>query len=299
MDWLPDEVIGHLRESLDTPDLGGTPYVLGRELGRGGMGTVYAAQDARLGRSVALKALSPVDGGEEAVERLWREARVLARLEHPGIVPIHDAGTLPDGRPYCVMKLVEGRRLDEYLKTLPSLPEWLRVFLRICEPVAFAHSHGVVHRDLKPENIMLGPFGEVLVLDWGVAKSMGQVERVGLVIGSAAYMAPEQRAADDVDPRADCLFAGLPGTGWVVRARARCAPIHPRTRHGTPASSQISECHRAVLRRRALHRSPAGYGSSESLPERLVRILTRHRTLALLILAYLIMRVVILFLVRR
>src|SRR6266436_6094449 len=135
MEWLPDSVIGRLRESLDAPDLSGTPYVLGRELGRGGMGTVYEARDTRLERTVALKALSPLDDTAEAVERLWREARGLARLEPPGIVPIHDVGVLPDGRPYYTMKLVEGRRLDEYLHTNPALSELCRVFLRVCEPV--------------------------------------------------------------------------------------------------------------------------------------------------------------------
>src|SRR5262245_46243239 len=202
MDWLPDKVIDRLRESLDAPDLTGAPYALGRELGRGGMGTVYEAHDHRLGRIVALKALSSLDTGDDAVERLWREARILARLEHPGIVPIHDVGTLPDGRPYYVMKLVQGRRLDEYLRMRPPLPELCRVFLRICEPVAFAHSHGVIHRDLKPENIMLGPFGELLVLDWGVARTLGQAEKAGVVIGTSLYMAPEQREAREVDARA-------------------------------------------------------------------------------------------------
>src|SRR6266568_3189363 len=202
MDWLPDKVIGHLQESLDAPDLAGTPYVLGRELGRGGMGTVYEARDTRLERTVALKALSPLDDSAGAVDRLWREARILARLEHPGIVPIHDVGVLPDGRPYYTMKLVEGRRLDEYLHGRPALAELCRVFLRVCEPLAFAHARGVVHRDLKPENIMLGPFGEVLVLDWGVARSLGQPEPAGLVMGTAGYMAPEQCAGGEVDARA-------------------------------------------------------------------------------------------------
>ncbi len=113
MEWLPDSVIGRLRDMLDSPDLSGTPYVLGRELGRGGMGTVYEARDTRLGRTVALKALSPLDDTAEAVERLWREARILARLEHPGIVPIHDGGVLPDGWALYPRKLVEGRRLEE------------------------------------------------------------------------------------------------------------------------------------------------------------------------------------------
>src|SRR5262249_53581490 len=88
------------------------------------------------------------------------------------------------------------------------LPEICRVFLRICEPVAFAHSHGVIHRDLKPENIMLGAFGELLVLDWGVAKSLGQVERKGIAIGTVGYMAPEQGAGNEVDARADGYSLG-------------------------------------------------------------------------------------------
>jgi serine/threonine protein kinase len=298
MDWLPDKVIHHLRESLDAPDLAGTPYVLGKELGRGGMGTVYEAQDTRLGRTVALKALSPVDTAAEAVERLWREARVLARLEHPGIVPIHDVGTLPDGRPYYVMKLVEGRRLDEYLATRPPLAELCRVFLRICEPVAFAHSHGVIHRDLKPENIMLGAFGEVLVLDWGIAKSPGQAERQGLVIGTAPYMAPEQRAADPVDVRADVY-----SLGWILQAA--CGPasraLRSIARRATEPDPQLRYSEVSAMAAdvvRFLDHLPVS-AHQESWPERLSRILTRHKALALLIAAYLIMRVALFFFVRR
>jgi hypothetical protein len=298
MDWLPDKVIGHLRESLDAPDLEGTPYVLIRELGRGGMGTVYEARDTRLDRPVALKALSPLDGGAEAIERLWREARILARLEHPGIVPIHDVGTLPDGRPYYVMKRVEGSRLDEYLASRPSPGELCRVFLRICEPVAFAHSYGIVHRDLKPENIMLGPFGEVLVLDWGVAKSLGQDERQGLVIGTAGYMAPEQRAAEPVDARADVYSLGClltAAVGPVPRAlqaiARRATESDPRRRY-----QHVSELSADV--ERFLDHLPVT-AHRESWTERLIRILTRHRTLALLILAYLVMRAAIFFLVRQ
>jgi serine/threonine protein kinase len=119
------------------------------------MGIVYLVHDSTLGRKVALKVLN--DPGE---------ARTLASLEHPGIVPVHEAGALPDGRTYYAMKLVEGTRLDAYRASAPSLADRLRIFLRVCEPVAFAHSRGVIHRDLKPENIIIGAFGEVLVLDW-------------------------------------------------------------------------------------------------------------------------------------
>jgi serine/threonine protein kinase len=298
MDWLSDKVIDHLRESLDAPDLSGTTYVLGRELGRGGMGTVYEAYDPRLERAVALKVLSPLDDGAEAVDRLWREARVLARLEHPGIVPVHDVGMLPDGRPYYVMKRVEGRRLDEYLQTRPSLAELCRVFLRVCEPVAFAHAHEVVHRDLKPENIMLGPFGELLVLDWGVAKSLGQAERQGLVIGTADYMAPEQRAAQPVDARADvyslgCLLRSAcgPAPRPLRSIVERATELDPQRRY-----QSVSEMSADVAR--FLDHLPVT-AHRESWPERLVRILTRHKTLTLLILAYLVMRVIVFFLLRR
>jgi len=168
--WLSDAALDHLREATDQPDLAGTPYEIVETLGRGGMGTVYLARDQDLDREVALKV---VHGGSGLAERTVREARILARLEHPGIVPVHDVGTLPDGRVFYVMKRVRGRRLDELAPTL-DLAERLRVFGRICEAVSFAHAHGVIHRDLKPENIMAGPFGEVLVMDWGVAKGLCQ-----------------------------------------------------------------------------------------------------------------------------
>jgi serine/threonine protein kinase len=169
MSGLSDAALHHLREVADLPDLAGTPYEIVEAIGRGGMGTVYRALDHKLDREVALKVVQLADGASGDVDRLLREARVLARLEHPGIVPVHDAGLLPDGRAYYAMKRVRGQRLDEYVRTV-SLPERLRAFERICEAVAFAHAHGVIHRDLKPENVMVGPFGEVLVMDWGVAK---------------------------------------------------------------------------------------------------------------------------------
>ena len=102
------------------------------------------------------------------------EAKILARLEHPNIVPVHDVGTLPDGRVYYAMKLVAGRDLDAHAKANRSLRPLLGVFTKICDAVAFAHSHDIIHRDLKPKNIMVGDFGEVLVLDWGVAKWLHQ-----------------------------------------------------------------------------------------------------------------------------
>jgi serine/threonine protein kinase len=169
---LSDSVLNHLREVVDLPDLSGTRYALEGEIGRGGLGVVYAAYDRDLDRRVALKVMDPE----------WAaEARLIARLEHPAIVPVHETGTLPDGRVYYAMKLVAGGRADRYLDGHPSLGERLRVVQRVGEALAYAHSCGVLHRDLKPQNVMVGAFGEVYVMDWGVAG----------VAGTPAFRAPE------------------------------------------------------------------------------------------------------------
>jgi len=160
--FLDDQALKRLRTAGGLPEFSGTRYVLLEFLARGGMGTVYAAQDQTLNRRVAIKVLDSSDANGELEGRLLREARVLAGLEHPGIVPVHDAGTLADGRVFYVMKFVEGSRVDELLAGNLSLPERLRLFLRICETMSFAHSSGILHRDLKPANVMVGAFGEVL-----------------------------------------------------------------------------------------------------------------------------------------
>jgi serine/threonine protein kinase len=149
--WLSDRALDRLREAAGRPDLSGTRYEALEVLGRGGMGTVYRAHDRALGLDVALKvvtlpeaaAADAAHGADTAdAERLLAEARILARLEHPGLVPVHDAGTLADGRAFYAMKLVRGRRLDDYAAEA-ALPERLRVFERVCEAVAFAHAQGV------------------------------------------------------------------------------------------------------------------------------------------------------------
>src|SRR6202795_2701791 len=170
MKSLSDKVIERLRAGAELPDLSGTRYRVLERLARGGMGVVYAAEDETLERRVALKVLDVPGTDGDLANRLMREARVLARLEHPGIVPVHDVGTLADGRVFYAMKFVEGQRLDKMIETVEAVPDRLRLFLRICDALAFAHARGVLHRDLKPANVMVGPFGEVLVMDWGLAK---------------------------------------------------------------------------------------------------------------------------------
>jgi eukaryotic-like serine/threonine-protein kinase len=243
MMFLSDKALDRLRDTSNLPDLQGTRYTLLHNVARGGMGVVYAALDTKLDRRVALKVLDAPDRNSELARRLLREAQVLARLEHPGIVPVHDVGTLQDGRVFYTMKLVEGQRLDQHIQAIECISDRLRLFLRICDAVAFAHAHGVIHRDLKPANVMVGPFGEVLVLDWGLAKILNApapssadtdpegtvivelprrqassetsteataVTGQGTVMGTPGYMSPEQARGDNehVDERSDIFSLG-------------------------------------------------------------------------------------------
>src|SRR3954453_12761372 len=188
---ISEPALDRLSGMFQRPDVSGTRYELVSILGRGGMGVVYLARDTVLDREVALKIVEPPSHDAN-------EARILARLEHPGIVPVHDFGDLPDGRVFYAMKRVRGDRLDRWMTPARDLAERLGVFLRVCDAVAFAHAHGVIHRDLKPENVMVGEFGEVLVLDWGIATTTElQIAEGRLqVAGTVAYMAPEQARGD-------------------------------------------------------------------------------------------------------
>jgi serine/threonine protein kinase len=222
------------------------------EIGEGGMGVVYRARHVALDRPVALKYLrAQLAGHSSAVARFTYEARVTARLQHPGIPPVHEVGALPDGRPFLAMKLIQGRTLHDLLREQgPGAGRWLGVFEAICQAVGYAHSQGVIHRDLKPANVMVGAFGEVQVMDWGLAKSLrtqtaGERDetdpwatteahagsptpepgtdptRAGSVLGTPAFMLPEQAigAIDKLDRRSDvfglgailcCLLTGKP-----------------------------------------------------------------------------------------
>ena len=182
---LSDLAVNHLRQVTDLPDLSGTRYELEHEIGRGGMGTVYAARDVDLDRRVALKVL---DG------KFFEEPRLMARLEHPSIVPVYERGVLPDGRVFYAMKLVSGMRFDRFIENSPPLSERLRVFQRVGEALRFAHAQNLLHRDLKPQNVMVGEFGEVYVMDWGVEA----------VAGTPGFRAPEGA----VDARSDVYALG-------------------------------------------------------------------------------------------
>jgi serine/threonine-protein kinase len=221
MKSLTDKAVERLRSAADSPDLTGTRYRLVQKLGQGGMGSVYGVEDEVLGRQVALKVIAFSDSDGDLGNRLVHEARIIAQLEHPGIVPVHDVGTLPDGRMFYTMKLVQGQRLDQHLPNLATLTERLRLFQRICEPVAFAHAHGVLHRDLKPQNIMVGPFGEVLVMDWGLSKLLADAPAPratisdsdtgthhGTVLGTPGYMSPEQAQGEEADRQSDVYSLG-------------------------------------------------------------------------------------------
>lgn len=296
---VTDAALTHLRSLVTDGSLDAGRYALQEVLGEGGMGTVYRAHDAELDREVAVKVLRfPGDAGW--VERFRQEARVIAALPHPGIVPVHDAGILPDGRAFYVMTLVRGQRLDAHVIALPDLSERLRLFRRVLEPLAFAHSRGVIHHDLKPANIMVGPFGEVLVMDWGLAKLPGSSPEPGVAFGTAGFMAPEQSSGDPagVDARADvyalgAILAGLlpegrrsPRALRAIAARAMANAAADRYPGVTELSTDVG---------RFLDGEPVE-AYRETLWERLARLAGRYRTALVLVLAYLAMRLLLLVL---
>jgi WD40 repeat protein len=200
-------------------------YVLNGEIARGGMGRIFAAQDPGLERHVAVKVSGSTEAGARA--QFCHEARVLAELTHPNIVPVYHLGNDAQGRPFYAMRLVEGRTLREVLRQVAagdpqavahfSRARLLRVFRKVCDAVAFAHDRGFIHRDLKPENVMVGEFGEVLVMDWGLAKALpnrGAAPEAsahpGFIEGTPQYMSPEQASGEyaTLDERSDIYALG-------------------------------------------------------------------------------------------
>ena len=201
-------------------------YRLGAELGRGGMGRVVEAFDLQLGRTVALKEVLP-KGGPGIARRFVREVQLTARLEHPSIIPLYDSGTTIDGRPFYVMRRVSGRPLDELMAQASGLGARLTLLpavLAAIDAVAHAHRRGVIHRDLKPANILVGELGETVVIDWGLAKVIGEDDeapgtviaqasdslrtQIGSVFGTPGFMAPEQARGEELDPRGDVYALG-------------------------------------------------------------------------------------------
>jgi serine/threonine-protein kinase len=249
-------------------------YELHGEIARGGMGAVLKGRDTDLGRDVAVKVLLKTHQGRtELVQRFVEEAQVAGQLQHPGVVPVYELGTFPDQRPFFAMKLVQGRTLADLLKerTDPGAdrPRFLKVFEQVCQALGYAHARGVIHRDLKPLNIMVGAFGEVQVMDWGLAKVLGEpasrgrqppedvgavrtrrsagdaaldsepavATQAGTILGTPAYMAPEQARGEveRLDARSDVFGLGAilceiltgkpPHTGGELLRRAATAEL--------------------------------------------------------------------------
>ncbi len=310
---ISEAALDGLQEMFGAPDVRGTRYEIRSVLGEGGLGVVYLAHDAVLDRDVALKVLS--EDHPSRVARLEREARVLARLEHSGIVPVHDVGELPDGRTFYTMKRVRGERLDRWAAAGAGLRERLAVFIRICDAVAFAHARGIVHCDLKPQNVMVGPFGEVLVLDWGLAQEKGDGSLFsarglehgiatnsaingskkgdGSLFGTPPYMPPEQARGEAVDERADVFALGTilielaDASPALVAIAAKARQTDRRERYAT-----VPDLGAEISRFLA---GAAVQAHRESPFAIIARFGRRHRLPILLVIAYVVMRALLLW----
>ena len=234
-----------------------TKYIVDKVIGQGGMGAVLGTIDQDIRRKVAMKVMLPENRSDTLkVTRFLEEAQVTGQLEHPNIVPVHEIGIDENARIYFTMKLVHGENLEtiiakcdqgdqEYLKKY-SLGVLLQLFMKVCDGMSYAHAKGVLHRDLKPENIMIGGFGEVLVMDWGIAKILGKdgalsgddAEEIddtvrqtmtmeGRIMGTPAYMSPEQACGriSELDQRSDIFSLG----GILYKILTFCHPYEGPT----------------------------------------------------------------------
>ncbi|HET9624638.1 MAG TPA: serine/threonine-protein kinase [Kofleriaceae bacterium] len=222
-------------------------YHIVGEHGRGGLGRVLRAHDRELERDVAIKELIARNHISEL--RFFREALITARLEHPGIVPVHEAGRWPDGRPFYAMKLVAGLPLRDLIAERATPRERLELLhhvIAVADALAYAHDRNIIHRDLKPANIIVGDFGETVVIDWGLAKDLTtsdepasasalratghpELTTTGSVLGTPAYMAPEQERGEAVDQRADVFAIGA--MLWELCSLSKVPPLERRLRH--------------------------------------------------------------------
>jgi tetratricopeptide (TPR) repeat protein len=238
------------------------------------MGAIYRATDTALGREVAIKVLQDKHGPDSGLARRFTdEARITAQLQHPAIPPVHDLGTLPDGRPFLAMKLIKGRTLEELLAARPDVTSergrFLGAYEQVCQAVAYAHAHGVIHRDLKPANVMVGAFGEVQVMDWGLAKvlgarasqpadpeatttgtqvvssrdSDGAFTQAGSVLGTPAFMPPEQAAGavGKVNQRSDVFGLGAL-LAVILTGRPPFGAASAETTRVKAAQGDVSDC---------------------------------------------------------
>jgi serine/threonine-protein kinase len=258
-----------------------------RALGQGGLGEVVAAVDQDIGREVAIKRLRGDVTGPGAVARFVDEIRTVGALEHPNIVPIHDVGVADDGSLYFVMRCVQGETVESIIEKLQAgdplaHAHWTyerraHVFRQLLDAVAFAHARGYVHRDIKPANVMVGPWGEVFLMDWGIAKPIGAPDlplgtspgtsttgervtatHVGAILGTPMYMSPEQAKGEQVDARSDiyslCVlfheFLGLrhyledcktvEAVLYGVHNAHAMPPTFIPNQHQTPAPAELS-----------------------------------------------------------
>ena len=297
------------------PTIPHASYKTDKEIARGGMGRIVAAEDQRLGRPVALKEL--IDPNPDALGRFQREALITARLQHPSIVPVYEAGQWPTGEPFFAMKMVQGKPLDQVIAAAKTLQERLALLPRITaavDAIAYAHSKRVIHRDLKPANVLIGEYGETVVIDWGLAKDLDATDAgmhseeraprsasekkptkptvtstsstltiAGAVMGTPAYMAPEQARGEPLDERADVfalgamlyhLLAGVPPYNArtatdVIAAAAlgRVVPLLDREKH---APLDLV----AIVNRAMAQETSDRYANAGELAEELRRFLT-------------------------
>jgi serine/threonine-protein kinase len=251
---------------MEASNLGGGRYRLERSLGHGGMATVFLAQDEELDRAVAIKLLAENHAGDKVFrDRFLREARLAARLSHPNVVNVYDAGEAEDGRPFIVMEYVPGTTLAEVGRLAPS--DAVGLVVQACQGLAHAHEAGLVHRDVKPQNLLLRDDGVLKVADFGIARAAETtvLTQIGTVLGTAAYLSPEQALGEEVTPATDVyalgavlyeLLAGRPPYEFDsladLAAKQREEPIMPVGELAPEVSPQVED---AVMR--ALARNPA------------------------------------------